>query len=163
MAAQPAPAPAPARGKSKMLVLLAVVAICSIGGGFFVPRVMYTARAAEEAPAKPTPPPKDVFVPLGEVNVNLAEGRLSRYLRVKIVLVTDAKHEKHVAEKLEDRKATIRNWLIATLSDKTLQDVTGRASINRIRREILEHTSHALFPEGDGHLRDVLFEEFMVQ
>ena len=127
-----------------------------------LPRFLHTPAADAAAPAK-VEKAKEVFVAFGDVNVNLAEGRLNRYLRVKIVLVTDTKHEKHVNERLEGRKATVRNWLIAQLSDKTLQDVTGRASINRIRREILDHCASTVFPEGGNPIHDVLFEEFMVQ
>jgi len=65
------------------------------------------------------------------VVVNLAEPRLGRYLRVKVVLVADPKASKELEEQMELRKATLKNWLIAHLSDKTLRDVTGRASINR--------------------------------
>lgn len=154
-------APASA-GRKKMLVILVVVCICSAGSGFLVPRFV-NSPAADASDAKPEKKPKEVFVTFGDVNVNLAEGRLNRYLRVKIVLVTDTKHEKQVNARLESRKATIRNWLIAQLSDKTLQDVTGRASINRIRREILDHCASTIFPEGGNPIHDVLFEEFMVQ
>lgn len=156
-----AAAPAPRKGK-KMFVVLIVVAICSAGSGFFVPRFLHTP-AADASHDVPAPPAKDVFLPFGDVNVNLAEGRLNRYLRVKIVLVTTTKHEKHVTERVEARKAAMRNWLIAHLSDKTLQDVTGRASITRIRREILDYCASTVFPEGANPLHDVLFEEFVVQ
>lgn len=160
MADQPAAA-APARGGKKMIVVVLVVALCSAGGGFLVPRFLQ-GQPPEAAEGK-AGPLKEAFISGGEVTVNLAEGRLSRYLRVKIVLVTDSKHEKKVAESLETHKAALRNWLIAHLSDKTLQDVTGKASINRTRREILDHYNAALFPGGTGPLRDVLFEEFVVQ
>ncbi len=105
----------------------------------------------------------DAYIPFGEVIVNLAEGRLTRYLRVKVILVGTPKGAHALEEKVEEGKATLRNWLIAHLSDKTLRDVTGRASINRIRREILDRFSHDLDPEATGSLRDVLFEEFVVQ
>jgi flagellar basal body-associated protein FliL len=162
MADTPAtPQPAPPKSKKGLIVLI-VVALVSGGSGFMVPKFLQTP-AAESGKDKPPEKRKDVFISFGDVNVNLAEGRLNRYLRVKIVLVTDSKHEKKVNEKLEEKKATMRNWLIATLSDKSLQEVSGRASINRIRREILDYCSSTLFPEGGSHLHDVLFEEFMVQ
>jgi flagellar basal body-associated protein FliL len=157
-----AKAAAPA-GKKKLLVILVVVAVCSIGAGVAVPHFMRGATPPVDTPHKAEKPAKDAYIEFGDVTVNLAEGRLSRYLRVKIVLVTDHKHEKDVTERIEARKAALRNWLIAHLSDKTLPDVTGRVSINRIRREILEQFSAALFPEGGQQIRDVLFAEFVVQ
>lgn len=108
-------------------------------------------------------PGHDAFVPFGEVIVNLAEGRLSRYLRVKVVLMAAPKAASQMEEQVEQRKAALKNWLIAHLSDKTLRDVTGRASINRIRREILDRFATDLDPEATGSLRDVLFEEFVIQ
>jgi flagellar basal body-associated protein FliL len=150
-------------GKKKLIVLFAVTGILSLGAGATAP--LFLLRGAQ--PARDTQevekPGPDAPVAFGEVTVNLADGRLNRYLRVKILLVVDGKQLKRVEAALEERKPILKNWLITHLSDKTLADVTGRVSINRIRREIQEAFSARMFPEGDGHLRDVLFEEFVVQ
>jgi len=165
------PAPAPAKGGSKWIILV-VVAVCSIGAGAASPFLLGATRQGSDdhdssshggashskgghgghgghtaQAAKKTG--QDAFLPFGEVVVNLAEPRLGRYLRVKVVLVADPKASKELEEQMELRKATLKNWLIAHLSDKTLRDVTGRASINRARREILDRFASDLDPESD--------------
>lgn len=152
-----------AGGKKKLLILLVVVALLSLGTGATAP--LFVLKGATPAHVEPEveKPGPDQTLSFGEVYVNLADARLQRYLRVKVILVIDGKHAKKVEAALEERKLVLKNWLIAHLSDKTLPDVTGRVSINRIRREIQEAFSTKLFPEGGDHLRDVLFEEFVVQ
>ncbi len=148
-------------GKKKVLLLLVVVALCSVGAGAAVPQ--FLLRGSGHSPAPDRKAATEAYLSFGEVTVNLAEGRLSRYLRVKVVLVTTEEQARHLGELVEQRKAVLKSWLIAHLSDKSLRDVTGRVSINRVRREILEHFSGELGPDGTGLLRDVLFEEFVVQ
>lgn len=149
-------------GKKKLIIILAVVSLVSVGAGACAPLVLKAGNpkgaSVKEEVEKPA---ADVSVSFGEVTVNLSGHQLNRYLRVKIILVTDTKHCKKCEETLEEKKAILKNWLIAHLSDKTLQDVTGRISINRIRREIQEYFSSKLFDKGE-QLRDVLFEEFVV-
>ncbi|MBY0228234.1 MAG: flagellar basal body-associated FliL family protein [Gemmataceae bacterium] len=190
MADHSSPAP-PAKG-GKPWIMLIVVAVCSIGAGAASPFLLGATRSGSDEGdhgaghgsghggghakgghgghghggghgAAPKKAGQETFLPFGEAVVNLAEGRLSRYLRVKVVLVADTKAAKDLEEHLEQRKATLKNWLITHLSDKTLRDVTGRASINRARREILDRFAAELDPDSTGSLRDVLFEEFVVQ
>ena len=66
---------------------------------------------------------KPAFVPVGDVVVNLSEERLTRYLRVKLILVVDGSQEKNVKELFDKNKAILKNWLISHLSDKTLAEV----------------------------------------
>lgn len=154
----------PAKKGMKVLVLLIVVSLLSIGAGAAAPMFFLKAESADHhKEKKPAPPSPDEYVPFGEVSVTLSDGRGNRYLRVKLVLVVGENDEKHPKEKLEAKKAALRNWLITHLSDKSLPEVMGRASLNRIRREIHEHFSAALFPEGGEHIRDVFFEEFVIQ
>jgi flagellar FliL protein len=97
------------------------------------------------------------------VVVNLNEERMSRYLRVKLVLAVDAEQEKAANEHLAKHKAQLKNWLIGHLSGKSIKDVAGSVGVKRMQREILEHFEDVLYPDGDGPLREVLFEEFVVQ
>ena len=43
------------------------------------------------------------------------------------------------------------------------QDVAGSVGVKRMQREILDHFEDVLYPDGDGPLRQVLFEEYVVQ
>jgi flagellar basal body-associated protein FliL len=163
MASKPQ-APAPAKGKRKLLPLLLVCGLLAGGAGAALPWLLphkKTGAVAAEGPPKPTG--KQAYSPFGEVVVNLNEERLTRYLRVKLLLVVDTVHEKEVAELVEKRRPKLKNWLIGYLSDRSLQDVSGATGVNRLRREIWREFNAELFPDGSEKIMDIFFEEFVVQ
>ncbi len=49
------------------------------------------------------------------------------------------------------------------MSDKGLQEVSGAGGVNRLRREIQDQFNALLYQDGSDKIRDVLFEEFVVQ
>ncbi len=106
---------------------------------------------------------KRAYVPFGDVVVNLNEERLTRYLRVKLLLVVDMAHEKEMTELVAKNKPALKNWLISYLSDRSLQDVSGAGGVNKLRREIWREFNAELFPDGTETIQDVFFEEFVVQ
>jgi flagellar protein FliL len=156
----PVVAAAPASGRLRRIIFLVVVAGVSLGAGILAPR--YFGASSKHAAEMPKLPPKQAFVPFGEVVVNLSEERLTRYLRVKLILVIDGNHEKEHTEKITKAKATLKSWLISHLTDKSLKEVSGGAGVNRVRREVLEQFNVLLNHEPDLIL-DVLFEEFVIQ
>ncbi len=102
-------------------------------------------------------------VPFGDVVVNLSEDRMTRYLRVKVAVLTTAESEKEVTERVAKHKAAAKSRLISHLAGKSLKDVSGTTGVNRLQREILELFEDVMFPEGGSHLKGVLFEEYVVQ
>lgn len=106
---------------------------------------------------------KHAYVPFGELIVNLNEERLTRYLKVKILLVCDAREEKPLGDLVQKKKPLLRNWLIAHLSDKALQEISGAAGMNKLRREIWHQFNAELYPDGSERIADIFFEEFVVQ
>jgi flagellar basal body-associated protein FliL len=158
----PAPAaPVRSRGRLKKLIPLIVVGICSLGAGILVPR--YLVGAHKSASESPKAAAKQAFMPFGEVVVNLSEERLTRYLRVKLVLLIDGNHEQEVTEKITKSKAILKSWLIGYLRDKSLKEVSGTAGVNRLRREIHEEFNVLLGGSESDVIQDVLFEEFVIQ
>jgi flagellar basal body-associated protein FliL len=153
---------APKAGGKKKFILFAVVGLLSIGAGFLSP-LLRSGQSHEEPKGDSPEDLKETFVPFCEATVNLNEARQSRYLKVKIVLTVVNKNKKSLTGRLEERNAVLKNWLIAYLSDKGLKDVSGRAAINRIRREILVQLNVLLYPGVEGPILDVLFEDFVVQ
>jgi flagellar FliL protein len=146
-------------------MLLAVIALAATLGGAALPYGLAVAGVnlpglgAKEVKQGNKP----AFVPVGDVVVNLSEERLTRYLRVKLILVVDESQEKVVKDLFDKNKAILKNWLISHLSDKTLAEVSGASGVNRLRREIQDQFNAILFPDGSEKIRDVLFEEFVVQ
>jgi flagellar FliL protein len=162
---------APKKGGFKKLIVFGVVGLVVTGAGAAVP-LLLPAKEASPASGKGhggdgeghrTGQEKPAFVPFGDVVVNLAEERLTRYLRVKLVLVVDRTEEKEMTEEVAKNKAILKNWLIGYLSDKSLKEVNGAANVNRLRREIQEQFNSLMGVGRLDRVHDVLFEEFVVQ
>ncbi len=166
MATETEPAAPPKKGWLN-IVLLVVIALVASALGAVTPVLLLAGKdsgeKSAEAEAKRAADTKPTFIDFGEVAVNLAEERLTRYIRVKIILVVDAAHEKQVSETVNKNKAILKNWLISYLSDKSMKDIAGAVGVNRARREIQEQFNGILFPDGSEKVRDVLFGEFLVQ
>ena len=103
------------------------------------------------------------FVPFGRIVVNLNEPALTKYLSLDITLLADVKDEDAVVSGVESRLPILRTWLTSHLADKSMEDVRGKAGINRLRREIQDQFNALLFDDGRERVRDVLFEEFHVE
>jgi flagellar protein FliL len=156
------------RGFAKFIVI-GVVGLMVTAAGAAVPLFLPAKEAGAagghsgETEAYRSAHGKPAFVPFGDVVVNLAEERLTRYLRVKLVLVVGQAEEKEMTEEVAKNKAILKNWLIGYLSDKSLKDVNGAASVNRLRREIQEQFNSLMGAGRVDKIQDVLFEEFVVQ
>lgn len=150
-------------------IVLGVLALVAVAAGFAVPWVLSGTTIRHHSEATATSPQhskkeeKTAFVAFGDVVVNLHEERLTRYLRLKIVLEVEESEERYIQELLNKRKAPLKSWLIGYLADRTLEEVRGTVGINRIRREIRDHFNEMLFPDGREVIRQVHFEEFTVQ
>jgi flagellar basal body-associated protein FliL len=95
--------------------------------------------------------------------VNLDEPRLARYVRVTITLVIKAENHEAAKALLEKRKPELKNWLTTYFASCTLDGVRGAASLNRLRREILDAITQQLWPNQKPLVEQVLFKEFAVQ
>lgn len=148
----------------KVLVLLGVLAGAA-GGGYLVARSF--AAGAQAAPAENPAGAGSTagrrFVEFGTLVVNLAEPRLTRYLKVTITLEVTPKTEQFLARMTSDgRDALFKDWLVSHLSDKQLDDVKGTGAINRLRRELVEGFNRILQEFGDYQVEQVLFTELNV-
>ena len=156
-------APVPPNGKLTGLLIFGVIALLAGGSGFVVPFLVVQGGFISGGHGVEAKTGKPAFVPVGDVIVNLSEERLTRYLRVKLILVVDSSQEKEIGELFLKNKAILKNWLISHLSDKSLAEVSGATGVNRLRREIQDQFNAFLFPDGSEKILDVLFEEFVVQ
>jgi len=112
-------------------------------------------------------------VPFGDVVVNLADDRMSRYLRLKIILkVEGITDEKIGVEHLATFKPVMKNWLIGHLAGKSLKEISGTMGVKKLQREILEKFEEIMAAEQEGHgsgskvhmhLKEILFEDYVVQ
>ncbi len=104
-----------------------------------------------------------VFVPFGEIVVNLGDSRMSRYLRIKLTLQIIGHEEEEANATVETKRAILRNWVIGYLSDLQLEDIRGGAGQNRVRRDMQNYFNEVLAPDGSDFVTEILFEEFTVQ
>lgn len=148
-----------------------VVGVVATGVGAAAPFGMEMLASQKKADPVPQRTPYDatpdvsamMFQPYGEVTVNLAEGRMNRYLRLKIALHIRKSDADVVARAVNEKQLILRNWLLSHLSDKELDDIRGKAGQNMLRREIREYFNATLFPDNYERIYDILFEEFNVQ
>ena len=143
-------------------LVLIFAALLAIAAGFSVPLYLIPAPQKKAAPAA-SEPKRPALLPFGEVVVNLGEERLTRYLRAKLLIVIDESQQKSVKELVDKQKPFMKSWLISYLSDQSLQEVSGAAGVNRIRREVRDRFNAMLFPDNSEGIQDILFDEFVVQ
>jgi flagellar protein FliL len=153
---------APRKGGLVGWLVLVFAALLAIAAGFSVPLYLFPAPQKKAAPAV-SELKRPALLPFGEVVVNLGEERLTRYLRAKLLIVVDEGQLKYVKEHLEKQKPFMKSWLISYLSDQSLQEVSGAAGVNRIRREVRDRFNAMLCPDGSECIQDILFDEFVVQ
>jgi len=169
----------PNTGRLKTLLIFAAgVLILAAGAGYGVALLMpasHPGPAQAEAGATPAPAAEPPPAPTAEATkadfiyydfepivVNLDEPRLARYVRATITLaIKPANHETAKAI-LDRRKPELKNWLTLYFANCTLDNVRGAASLNRVRREILDAFCQQLWPDQKPLIDHVLFKEFGV-
>jgi flagellar protein FliL len=148
-----APAPAanatPKKGGKKKLMMMVVVALSSIGGGVAMPMVMGSTKT-ETKKVEKKHDHHMIALPFGDVTVNLAEERMTRYLRLKIVLkVEGPKDEAEGAAHLARFKPAMKSWLISHVAGKTLKEVSGTVGVKRLQKEFLEKFEEFMDPDHE--------------
>ncbi|MCA9044074.1 MAG: flagellar basal body-associated FliL family protein [Planctomycetaceae bacterium] len=160
--ADPQQTPEPPKQSSLLsMVLYLYVPLLAAGAGAAVPMLLTKGEStsvSEEELSQET-----VVISFGEVVANLSEGRMNRYLRLRISLLVSKDHQKELEEQLLVDGPLLKNWLLSHVSDKTVEDIRGKSGQNMLRREILDRVNHTLSKDGRDRVFDVLFEEFNVQ
>ncbi len=160
-------------GRATKLMVWGIVFVLGIGTGVSVPLFVLPSQGGDakdqvrRRPAEtmdiPEADDKTAFVEFDEVVVNLNDTRYSRYVTCTFSLQV-ANSQKEAIEKLvDDQNVVLKNWLIAHLRDKKLEDVRGKLGHNTLRREIHDKFNELLFADGIERIQDVLFQDFKVQ
>lgn len=153
-------------------VVVGVVGICA-AAGFYLGNMLKTANASQPdnqaAAAAPTvvtsgDPDADFhYLDIEQITVNLDEPRLTRFVRATITLAFDPKNEVEIQTQVKKRMPELKNWLAVYLAGRTLDEVRGAQSLNRVRREICEAFNEQIWPQQPPRIHHVLFKEFAVQ
>lgn len=171
MADQPEATPAAAPSNKKFVVAILATGAIAGAAGAAVPLLLHKSEPAAAAettpevlsPHEPLTPDRAEFISFDELTVNLNDGRLNRFLRVKLALQVDKLQVDAVTKAVDTQKLVLRNWLISYLSDKDQDEIRGAAGQNMLRREIRDQFNALLFDDGYDRVYDILFEEFNVQ
>ncbi len=156
-----------------LVLLVLTVALCA-AGGIYAGNAIKTAKASDPQTESVADPAQDGAAPVeafGEyryldidpITINLDEPRLARYVRATITLAFDAKQESEVTSQVTKRMPELKNWLTVYLAGRTLDEVRGAQSLNRVRREICEAFNEQIWPQQPPKIHHVLFKEFAVQ
>jgi flagellar FliL protein len=97
-------------------------------------------------------------VALDSVVVNVAQTEGRRYLKITVHL--EVPEDEKIAKEVEQRKPQLLDLIVATLTKKSLAEVTAPEALDRLRGEVLERMTQALGPE---RVRQVFITEFVVQ
>jgi flagellar FliL protein len=159
-----AAAPAAPGLTSKLWRLLPKLALLAGLGAAAFALVLFVVRPMFPASTTPgTPPQKRTekfgrVVALDSVVVNVAQTEGRRYLKVTVKL--EVPDEEKTVKEIEGRKAQLLDLIVATLTRKSLSDLTSPEALETLRNEVLARVSHAL---GAERVRRVYITEFVVQ
>lgn len=156
-------------GVGNILILGVVALVVASGTGVVLARYLTSSAPAQAENVETLEPdrktePDSAFVPFGAVVVNLAEGRLTRYLKVNVTLRVEKPDKPALTKIMESgQKAVFKNWLITYLSGLKLNDVKGSEAVERLRKKICAGFNDLLANKSDAQIKEVFFEEFNVQ
>jgi len=155
-----------------LAVLVGVVGACA-ASGFYIGNMLKSAEASpsDEPAAAVVPPPEASgadgagynYYDVEPITINLDEPRLARYVRATITLAYEAQYEAEVRTQVDKRMPELKNWLAVYLAGRTLDEVRGAQSLNRVRREICEAFNEQIWPQRPPKIHHVLLKEFAVQ
>jgi len=97
---------------------------------------------------------------LKPVNVNIAETKGTRILRVEAHLVLS---EAKLLEELKDSTSMLVDRVITAASRKTLDELDGPEGHEALKRDIMSEINAAIKEKMAGSVIDVYFSEFIVQ
>lgn len=156
-----------------LAVLAAAVVLCAVGG-LYIGHAIKSAQAIEPPAASgasgATAPPTGTdpsgafhYFDIEPITINLDEPRLARYVRATITLAFDAKNDAEVRGQVAKCMPELKNWLAVYLAGRTLDEVRGAQSLNRVRREICDAFNEQIWPQQPPRIHHVLLKEFAVQ
>jgi flagellar protein FliL len=151
----------PGKGKKLFIILALLLILAAAAGAGFSGLAMLTGDESASTEGEAT---KDesigaaIFYDLPDMLVNLnVPGQKKNFLKVKISLellnAGDIASVELVLPRIEDH-------LQVYLREMRLQDLEGRAGMNRLRVELLKRINIAMRPV---EVRDVLFREMIIQ
>ncbi len=145
-------------------VTVLVAAACGLLAAWALSQSTEGQKPEGDPQARESRDPRYDYVAFGSTVANLAEGRLTRYVKVNVTLQVRKEHSAGVVELVDGgKKAVFQDWLLAYMSDKQLDEVKGGSAQAKLRRDIQDGFNALLLEYGDYKIDGVLFTEFAIQ
>ncbi|QEG23388.1 flagellar basal body-associated FliL family protein [Mariniblastus fucicola] len=155
------------------LIVWGIIFVIGAGAGFAVPMLTGPGEVPDKGVNPgvvgvklmdfPEPVEEKAFIDFDEVVANLNDPRASRYVNCTLTLQVSKSQEDALTKLVEEKNVLLKNWLIAHLRDKTLEEVRGKYGHNLLRREIHGKFNEMLFTDGIERIEDILFSDFKIQ
>jgi len=157
------------------VLIFLIITAASAAGGFGLSRMLAAPGGEEGAPAQKEAPSEKkkegsksakpwYYDKLEPVVANLDEPGATRYVRAVLVLEMSPELDKDEGTKfLSDKNPEIVDWLHVYFMSLTLDDVTGKNSINRVQVQIMDSLNELLWPNSKPMIMRVLIKEFPIQ
>jgi len=163
-------------GALRGIVLVVAIALAA-GAGGFLSAGLSGPKAASDQAGEVTQADLDLapeaeeeaseeeamYYELDVPAVNPREERLTRFVKMKLSLKIKKTRYADVEARIKEKQPEILNWLVVNLSDHSLEELTGAANINGLRRQIHDAVNELIDGEKEGLIEDVLIQEFMVE
>ncbi len=144
--------------------VILVAAAAGLGAAWFLTGSMPARPPQAEGRTPDAEPGRFQYIEFGPVVANLAEGRLTRYVKVNVTLQVAKEDARGLSDVIKgEKKALFQDWLLSYLSDRQLEEVRGGAALARLRRDIQDGFNALLAEHGEQRIEGVLFTEFNIQ
>jgi flagellar FliL protein len=155
--------PTPSVVKTALAYLPTLGILVGLGAGafavvLFVVRPMFPPIPSGEVKSRASSSKFGRVVALDSVVVNVAQTEGRRYLKTTVHL--EVPEEEKIVKEVESRKPQLLDLIVATLTKKSLAEVTAPEALDKLRGEILDRMTQALGPD---RVRQVFVTEFVVQ
>ncbi len=159
-------------GSNKIMffgILAGVILLNAVIAFMLIKATMPKAPAKENAAAADTLKQESRLTSIGAISdppieaiVNVAGTDGMRFLKVKVVFEYNDKKYKDLGAELARRQPQLKDLLLDKLSRMTLEELEDVKAKDRIRQDLIRIVNESL-PEDAGRIRDVYFNDFIMQ
>jgi len=100
---------------------------------------------------------------LPSIIINVKGTGMKRMLKVALKIAYEASKPDEAILLLEKKQPEIKHCIQMLLIEKTMEELEGRDNRTLLIEEILEELNNVIFTNGGGNVREIFFDEFVIQ
>lgn len=104
-----------------------------------------------------------VYHDMDPITANVNVPRLTRHVRVTLTLALRKEGADEAIEVIESKMPDLRNWVTVYLADRSIDDLRGAKSLNRILSDIGDSFNDMLWPNQRPRILKMMLKEWVVQ